>query len=150
MAHSFCKIYIHAIFSTKDRTRWLDDTVRARVHAYIASVARTEGCPFVVVGGAEDHVHILMDIGKNVKPVDLIAKIKTTSSSFVKTLGADYRNFYWQGGYGMFSVAPTRVADVSSYIERQMEHHRKQTFRDEFLAFLSRYEIEYDERYIWT
>jgi len=75
--------------------------------------------------------------------------IKQESSKFVKTLGEDYRRFYWQQGYGMFSVGPTRVDDVRKYIDGQVEHHRGQTFQEEFRAFLDRYEIEYDERYIW-
>ena len=149
MAHSFCKIYVHAIFSTKDRQRWLDDAIRPRVHAYLATLTRDAGCPFVVVGGPDDHVHLLADIGKKVQPVEMLGRIKQESSKFVKTLGRDYGGFYWQSGYGMFSVGPTRVEDVKAYIDGQVEHHRRQTFQDEFRAFLNRYGVEYDERYIW-
>ena len=149
MAHSFCKIYIHIIFSTKERQRWLDDTIRPRVHAYLATLARNAGCPFVATGGAEDHIHLLADMGKKVQPVELVGRIKQESSKFVKTLGTEYGGFYWQSGYGMFSVGPTRVEEVKAYIEGQKEHHRRQTFQDEFRAFLNRYGIEYDERYVW-
>lgn len=149
MAHSFCKVYIHIIFSTKERQRWLDDAIRSRVHAYIATLAREAGCPFVVVGGTDDHIHILVDMGKKVHPVEMIGKVKQESSKFVKTLGSEYQNFYWQAGYGMFSVGPTRVNDVKAYIDRQIAHHSRQTFQDEFRAFLNRYGIEYDEQYIW-
>ncbi len=149
MAHSFCKIYIHIIFSTKNRQRWLDETIRPRVHAYIATLARNAGCPFVVAGGPDDHIHILADMGKKVHPVEMIGRIKQESSKFIKTLGSEYRDFYWQSGYGMFSVGPTRVDDVKAYIDGQVDHHRRQTFQDEFRAFLDRYGIEYDEQYIW-
>ncbi len=149
MAHSFCKIYVHAVFSTKHRQRWLDEDIRRRVHAYLATLARDVGCPFVVVGGPDDHVHLLAEIGKKVQPVNMIGKIKQESSKFVKTLGAEYDQFYWQEGYGMFSVGPTRVEDVTAYINGQVEHHHKQTFQDEFRAFLNKYRIEYDEAYIW-
>jgi putative transposase len=149
MAHSFCKIYLHIIFSTKNRQRWLDETIRPRLHAYLATLARNAGCPFVIVGGPEDHIHILADIGKKVQPVAMVGHIKQESSKFVKTLGTDYRQFYWQQGYATFSVGPTRVDDVKKYIERQEEHHQRQTFQEEFKAFLDRYEIEYDEKYIW-
>ena len=83
MAHSFCKIYVHAIFSTKDRQRWLDDAIRPRVHAYLATLARDAGCSFVVVGGPDDHVHMLADIGKKVHPVAMIGKLKQAHLKFV-------------------------------------------------------------------
>jgi len=117
MAHSFSKVYIHIIFSTKERRLWLDDSIRARVHAYIATLARDAGCPFAAVGGPDDHIHILVDMGKKVHLIEMIGRIKQESSKFVKTLGAEY--------------------------------HRRQTFQDEFRAFLNRYGIEYDEQYVW-
>lgn len=149
MPQSFCQIYIHAIFSTKERGRWLDDAIRPRTHAYLATVARDCGCPYVIVGGPDDHVHMLADIGKKALPVTLIGKVKQESSKFIKTLGTQYAGFYWQNGYGMFSVGPTRVEDVKAYIEDQVEHHHRQTFQEELRAFLDEYKIPYDERYIW-
>ena len=149
MPQSFCQIYIHAIFSTKARNRWLDDEIRPRVHAYPATLARRCGCPYVTVGDPDDHVHVLAGIGKETLPVELIGKVKQESSKFVKTLGNQYTGFYWQSGYGMFSVGPTHIDDVKAYIGRQIEHHRTQTFQEEFIAFLDRYGIPYDERYVW-
>ncbi|MBT3380152.1 MAG: IS200/IS605 family transposase [Lentisphaerae bacterium] len=149
MPQSFCQIHVHIIFSTKGRQRWLDDAIRPRVHAYLATLTRNCGCPCVVVGGPDDHVHMLVDIGKKVLPVDLIGKVKQESSKFIKTLGAEYGPFYWQSGYGMFSVGPARVEALKVYVEGQVEHHRTQTFQEEFRAFLERYRIPYDERYVW-
>jgi REP element-mobilizing transposase RayT len=149
MPQSFSQIYIHIIFSTKGRCRFLDDAIRSRVHAYLATMIRNLGCPHVVVGGPDDHVHILADIGKKVLPVELVGKVKQESSKFIKTLDNKYAKFYWQNGYGMFSVGPTHVEDVEKYVERQVEHHHKQTFQEEFLAFLDRYKIPYDKRYVW-
>jgi len=149
MTQSFCEIYVHAIFSTKQRQAWLDETIRSRVHAYLATLARDCGCPYVVVGGTADHVHLLANIGKQTGPVEWIGKSKQESSKFVKTLGPAYETFYWQTGYGMFSVAPGRVSAVRAYVEGQVAHHRKQTFQEEFRAFLKRYDIAYDERYVW-
>lgn len=149
MPQSFCQIYIHAVFSTKQRKRWLDDAIRPRVHAYLATLTRNCGCPYVVVGGTDNHVHMLADIGKKVLPVDLIGKVKQESSKFIKTLGMEYGGFYWQSGYGMFSVGPTRVQNVKAYIEGQIAHHHKQSFQEELREFLGRYNIPYDERYVW-
>ena len=149
MPQSFFQMYGHLIFSTKNRCRWLDDSVRARTHAYIASVARNMGCSYVHVGGPDDHVHALLEIGKTTKPVDLAAEIKKENSKFVKTIGSEFRDFYWQNGYGLFSVGPLRVSDVAAYIDGQMEHHRQITFKEEYLTFLKRYNQPYDEQYLW-
>ncbi len=149
MPQSICHIYVHAIFSTKDRQRWIDTTIRLRVHAYLATSARNCGCPYVVVGGPDDHVHLLADIGKEALPAQIIGKMKKESSKYIRTLGNDYAGFFWQNGYAMFSVGPIHVDDVKAYIEDQVEHHRKQTFQEELRAFLTRYKIAYDERYVW-
>jgi len=149
MPQSISRVYVHLIFSTKHRQRWLDDSVRPKVHAYLAVVARDMGCPYVVVGGVEDHVHMLMDIGKQALPINIVAKVKKASSKYIKTFGNEYSNFYWQAGYGMFSVGPTHLKDVRQYVENQVEHHKRVTFNDEFRTFLNRYEIDFDERYVW-
>ena len=101
------------------------------------------------VGGSADHIHVLVDIGKQVAPIELIGKLKESSSRFIKSLDTQYEHFYWQGGYGAFSVGPTRVSDLEAYIDNQVEHHKRLSFKDEFKAFLDKYEIDYDERYVW-
>jgi len=150
MAQSFCQIYVHAIFSTKNREPLLNDNIRERVQAYLSTITRDMDCPYVVVGGTEDHAHILMDVGKKHTPIDILAKVKKESSKFVKELGNEYSSFYWQSGYGMFSVSPANVNIVEEYILNQIEHHKKQTFKDEFRAFLKKYNIKYDEKYLWN
>ena len=149
MAQSFCQLYGHLIFSTKHRRPWLDAPMRPRVHAYLATLVRDMGCLCQEVGGTEDHIHILLALGKDVAPKTIPEKIKMESSKFVKTLGDEYRDFYWQGGYGMFSVGPTRIRDVKKYIQTQEEHHKKMTFQEEFVKFLKAYGIPYDEKYLW-
>ncbi len=124
-------------------------TRSARVHGYLATVVRDLDSPFVVVGGVADHVHILFDMGKMHAPVEFVEQVKRESSKFVKTLGAKYKEFYWQRGYGMFSVSPTHCTEVEGYVRHQEEHHRKKSFQDEFREFLRRYGIDYDERYVW-
>ena len=143
------KLYAHLIFSTKNRSPFLDSGIRGRVHAYLATVFRDMGAPFVVVGGVDDHVHILFDMGKMHPPARFVEQSKRESSKFVKTLGVQYKKFYWQRGNGMFSVGPTRRAEVEKYVRNQEEHHRTITFQEEFLMFLKRYEVTYDEAYVW-
>ena len=112
MPQSFTKLFAHLVFSTKRRKPFLDDNVRPRVHGYLATVVRSLDSPYVVVGGVADHVHILFDLGKLHAPVEFVERVKRESSKFVKTLGQDYKDFYWQRGYGMFSVSPTHLASL--------------------------------------
>jgi REP element-mobilizing transposase RayT len=149
MPSSFTKLYAHLIFSTKNREPFLNDSIRPRVHGYLATTVRNLDSPYVVVGGVEDHVHLLFDIGKMHAPVEFVEQLKRESSKFVKTLSAEYADFYWQRGYGMFSISPTHVDRVEQYVRRQQEHHQKQSFQDEFRDFLKRYEIDFDEQYLW-
>jgi putative transposase len=105
--------------------------------------------PWVVVGGVDDHVHILFDMGKKHTPIEFVEQTKRESSKFVKTLGASFSDFYWQRGYGMFSVGPAHRQEAEDYVRHQAQHHRAKTLQEEFRAFLERYEVEYDERYVW-
>jgi REP element-mobilizing transposase RayT len=149
MPQSHTQLYAHLIFSTKERQPILDVEIRPRVHAYLASLVRDLGSPFVVVGGVADHVHVLFDMGKLHAPVEFVAKVKKESSKFAKTLGQRYGKFYWQRGYGMFSVSPTHRDSVADYVRNQEEHHRSKSFQEEYREFLKRYEIDFDERYMW-
>jgi len=149
MPQSLTKLYAHLIFSTKNRQPWLVDEIRPRVHGYMATVIRDMQSPWVIVGGVADHVHILFDMGKSHAPVAFVERVKRESSKFVKTLGEQYAEFYWQRGYGMFSVGPSHRDEAESYVRNQEEHHRTKAFQDEFRSFLVRYGVEFDERYVW-
>ena len=116
MPQSLTRLYAHVVFSTKNRTPFLDEAIRARIHGYLATVIRDLDSPWVVVGGAADHVHVLFDMGKMVAPVKFVEQVKRESSKFVKTLGAQYVEFYWQRGYGMFSVSPKDRDGAESYV----------------------------------
>jgi hypothetical protein len=102
-----------------------------------------------VVGGVADHVHILFDMGKMHAPVEFVEVAKRESSKFIKTLGSEYQNFYWQRGYAMFSVGPGSRDEAENYVSIQEEHHRVKSFQDELRSFLAKYGVPYDERYIW-
>jgi REP-associated tyrosine transposase len=149
MPQSLTKLYAHLIFSTKNREPFLDDKIRPRVHGYLATIVRSLDSPWVVVGDIADHVHILFDMGKMHAPVAFVEQTKRESSKFVKSLGSRYKNFYWQRGYGMFSVGPANREEAEEYVRNQEEHHRTKTFQEEFRAFLQRYGISYDEQYLW-
>jgi REP element-mobilizing transposase RayT len=149
MPQSLTRLYAHLIFSTRNREPFLAEAIRPRVHGYLATIIRDLDSPWVVVGGVADHVRILFDMGKMVAPVKFVEQVKRESSKFVKTLGAQYAKFYWQRGYGMFSVSPRDRDEAEQYVRNQEEHHRQRTFQDEYRAMLTRYGIEFDEQYVW-
>jgi REP element-mobilizing transposase RayT len=149
MPQSLSQLYVHLIFSTKDRFPFLKEDIRGRVHGYLATTLRDMGSPFVVVGGVADHVHCLFDMGRIHAAKDFVEQVKRESSKFVKSLRPNLDKFYWQRGYGIFSVSPTHRQSVIDYVENQEVHHRQMTFQDEYRDFLTRYGIEFDERYVW-
>ena len=149
MPQSLTQLYAHLIFSTKNREPFLTPSVRPRVHGYLASLMRDYDSPYVVVGGVTDHVHILFDQGKMRAPVAFVEHVKKESSKWIKTQGDECKQFYWQRGYGMFSVSPTHRESVEAYVRDQEDHHQAPSFQEEYREFLERYGIDYDERYVW-
>ncbi|MCP4407437.1 MAG: IS200/IS605 family transposase [Gammaproteobacteria bacterium] len=150
MPQSLTRIWLHIIFSTKNREPLLTDKeVRKQVHAYLAGICKQMSSSALIIGGIADHVHILCNQSKNVALKDLIQKVKQGSSKWVKRQWPSLNYFYWQQGYGAFSVCPPHVDKVRDYIANQEEHHRKVGFQDEFRSFLERYQVPYDERYVW-
>lgn len=127
----------------------IDAAIEPELHAYLGGVCNEMDSIPVKVGGYIDHVHILCLLSKKVALMDLLEEIKKRSSKWIKTKGELYRDFYWQRGYGAFSVNPYELDVVIKYIENQHEHHRQRTFQDEFRGFLKKYNVEYDERYVW-
>ncbi len=149
MGQSLVKNYIHIVFSTKHREPLIDSSIEAELHSYLGGMCNQLDCRVIKVGGYTDHVHILCMLSKKIALITLMEKLKSYSSKWAKTKGVRYENFYWQDGYGAFSVNPTEVDAVIKYISEQHEHHRKKTFQEEYRAFLKKYQVEYDERYVW-
>ncbi|HNW89644.1 MAG TPA: IS200/IS605 family transposase [Bacteroidales bacterium] len=149
MPQSLVRNYLHIIFSTKLRRHLIDKNISSELHSYLGGICKNLECNPVMIGGHHDHVHILCTLSQKIALMTLLEKIKSNSSKWIKTKGKSYKDFYWQSGYGAFSVNPSEVDVVIRYIENQEEHHRKKTFQEEYIAFLKKYDIEYDERYIW-
>jgi len=149
MPQSLSRVIVHIIFSTKDREPWLGSDVGPRMHAYLATVCRDLGAELVRVGGVADHVHIVTTLPRTVSQAQLIEQIKKVSSKWIKTLDARYRSFFWQRGYGAFSVSPSQLEAVLEYVDTQQEHHRTRTFQEEYRELLRRHGVDFDERYVW-
>jgi putative transposase len=150
MAQSLAQVYLHLVFSTKNRARLLRNrTILQNAHAYLAGTCNNLDCPALIVGGIEDHVHILCRLGKTVSVSILIRELKRESSKWAKEQSPQLADFYWQLGYGAFSISPGHVDALIGYISNQAEHHKTETFQDEFRRLLKKYKVEYDERYVW-
>jgi putative transposase len=148
MSQSLSRLLVHSIFSTKDRQPFLrSEEIRNEIYAYIAGTLENLQCPSILIGGVEDHIHILSSLSKNLALSELIGRIKGASSKRLKEKGI--HGFSWQNGYGAFSVSESNVAAVTSYIANQAEHHRKFSFQDELRQLLKRHHTTFDERYIW-
>ena len=149
MPQSLSLVIVHLIWSTKDRFPCLGASVRPSLHAYLATVARNAGCECYRVGGVADHVHLAVRLSRTVSIAALVEELKTSSSKWLKTQQVELSGFAWQRGYGSFSVGPGDLDAVIAYIDAQEEHHRTRTFQEEYRAFLKKYGIEFDERYVW-
>jgi len=150
MPQSLAKILVHAVFSTKDRRPFLrDKNLREELYRYIGGILNRLDCQPVIVGGVEDHVHLLGALARTLAAAEMGKEVKRGSSLWLKTKAQDLHDFAWQSGYGIFSIGFSQVRTVRDYIAGQEEHHRKVTFQDEFRELLRRYELEFDERYVW-
>ena len=149
MPQSLSKVYVHITFSTKNRQNLIDDSIKVSLYEYIGGICKGLECNPVKVGGHKNHIHVLCILSRKVAQMKLLEEIKKRSSKWVKTKGKSYSNFYWQDGYGIFSINPTETDKVIDYIQEQDKHHKHMSFQDEFRAFLKKYNVKYDERYVW-
>ena len=149
MPQSLSRILVHLIFSTKNRVAVLTPDIQKELYPYLVVVLRENNCPALKVGGFIDHMHLFFGLSRTLSIAQVVETVKTSSSKWMKTKGAQFSQFHWQGGYGSFSVSQSEAETVIRYIENQEEHHRKMTFQEEFRKFLERYQVLYDERYVW-
>ena len=150
MSQSLAKVYLHLVFSTKNRSPFLDDrSIRLELHRYLGGICRNLESPPLCVGGVKDHVHVLVQFGRSLSISECVKEIKKDSSKWIKTKSPTLNDFHWQNGYGAFSVSPSHVEALRSYIENQEEHHKAETFQEELRRLFRKYGIEWDERYVW-
>jgi REP element-mobilizing transposase RayT len=149
MAQSLSNVLLHIVFSTKNRQPWIDVDIEEELFKYIAGTCHNLGCPSHKIGGADDHIHIACSLARTMAISKLLEEIKTSSSKWMKTKGDEYAEFAWQNGYGAFSIGQSQLSDLKRYISNQREHHRSLSFQDEYRQILAKYDVEYDERYVW-
>lgn len=144
------QLLYHIIFSTKHRRPLLnDDNCREQVWAYMAGIVSNLGGYALKIGGYHDHAHLLVRIPAKLAVSDFVGTVKANTSKHINQQATRAIKFHWQDGYGAFTVSPSNKDQVAAYIENQMEHHRKLTFKEEFLQILKKHEIEFDPKYVW-
>ena len=149
MPQSLAKVYLHVIFSTKNREPALHDSWRDELFRVLGGTANNLGCQSLIVGGMPDHIHMLFQLARTITIADALGKIKSPSSLWVNQTHPEPLPFHWQSGYAAFSVSQSNIEAVRTYIQNQARHHAKHSFQDEMRDWLRRYEIEWDERYVW-
>lgn len=150
MAQSLAKILLHMVFSTKERRPFLkDQALREELHRYLGGILANLECQSLIIGGVEDHVHLLFAHSRTATVAQVVKELKRGSTVWLKTKSPALAEFAWQNGYGVFSIGQSQVENVRAYIAGQEEHHRKISFQEEFRRLLQRYEIAFDERYVW-
>jgi REP element-mobilizing transposase RayT len=149
MANTYTSLHYHVVFSTKNRVGYIKPDIEQRVWAYIGGVARKHKMIALQVGGFDDRIHALVLAPPRLSPSQIAQYLKGDSSKWIHETFPELHDFAWQEGYGAFSVSQSNLESVISYIQKQREHHQKKTFQEEYLEFLQKHGIEYDERYLW-
>jgi putative transposase len=146
MPHSLVRLHTHLVFGTKNRTPWINDSVRDALHGYMANVLTNLGCTPILINSVEDHVHVLFDLARMVSIGQCVEDLKKSSSKWLKTAGPELSVFSWQSGYAAFSVSQSQVELVHQYIANQREHHQRKSFQDEYRQILEKHGVIFDEK----
>ena len=149
MANTYHQIYLQTVFAVKYRKAMISKTWGSRLYGVIGNLINEGNCKTLIVNGVEDHVHCLIGLKPVVSVSELMKTVKAKSSKYLNDHSLTTSRFEWQEGYGVFSYNQSQIDKVYKYIQNQEAHHKKQTFRDEYLEFLKKFKIEYDEKYIF-
>ena len=149
MANTYCKIYLHVVFSVRGRRNLIHKSWKDELHKYITGIVNGKEQKVYAIGGMEDHIHILLSIKPTIAVSDLIRDIKANSSKWINERGFAIGQFQWQEGFGAFSQAHAQLDSVIAYINNQEQHHKRKTFKEEYLEFLQNFNVDYDEKYLF-
>ena len=149
MPQSLVRMLVHIVFSTKNRADLIVPEIENSLFGYLHGIIENNNSKLIIANGTTDHIHLLISLGKIIAVSELVGDIKRGSSSWMKKQDAKFSQFYWQEGYGAFSVGQTEDEAVIEYIKNQKKHHQTKDYKTEFRGFLKKYSIEYDEKYVW-
>lgn len=150
MPNTYTQIHIQFVFAVKYRNAVIAKDWKDELYKYITGIIQNHGHKVLAINGVEDHIHILVGFRPSQSIADLMKEVKTNSSKWINEKRFVKGRFRWQGGYGGFSYSKSHVNNVIDYIKNQEEHHRKTSFKEEYLDFLKKFEVEYDEQYIFN
>jgi putative transposase len=149
MANTYHQIYLQTVFAVKYRNAVINKAWKEILFGVIGNLINETNCKTIIVNGVEDHVHCFLGLKPVVSVSELMQTVKAKSSKYINDNKLTKERFEWQGGYGVFSYSQSAVDSVYKYIQNQEAHHKKQTFRNEYLEFLKKFKVEYDEQYIF-
>lgn len=149
MANTYTCQHYHIIFSTKLRERWITPDIEQRIRSYLGGIAAENKMTPLKIGGVEDHVHLVLGIHPTVAISQALKLLKTGSSGWIHNAFPGMKGFGWQDGYASFAVSKSLLPEVIAYVENQKDHHKTRTFQEEYLAFLRKHDIDFDERYVF-
>jgi REP element-mobilizing transposase RayT len=149
MANTYTSLHYHVVFSTKNRERWIQERFEQRIWAYLGGIARENNMNPLLIGGVEDHVHLLLGLPPVLALSNAIKLIKGGSSKWIKETFPDLTRFSWQDSYAAFTASKSHLPELINYIRNQRPHHHRKSFAEEYRALLDRHEIQYDERYVF-
>ena len=149
MANTYHQIYLQTVFAVKYRNAVIDKSWKEQLYGVIGNLINETKCKTIIVNGIEDHVHCFLGLKPVVSVSDLMQTVKAKSSKYINDHKLTKERFEWQGGYGVFSYSQSAVESVFKYIQNQEAHHKKQTFKDEYLEFLKQFKVEFDEQYVF-
>ena len=147
MSHTYVSDLVHCVFSTKGRRNLIPAEIQQELWAFVGGVARKNGFKALIVGGTQNHVHLLLSLPASMPLAKAMRLVKGASSHWMNEKHT--QGFTWQEGYGAFTVGISQKNDTIAYIQSQAEHHRKRSFEEEFVAFLKKHNVDYDPRYVW-
>ena len=150
MANTYTQIYIHVVFAVQERSSLIKPEWKEELFKYIAGILKNQGIKLIAIGGVEDHIHILFGMNPKIALSDLVRDIKANSSKFINERGFVKGKFYWQEGFGAFSYSRSQIDVVAKYVLNQEKHHANKSFKAEYVDLLDRFDVEYDERYLFN
>lgn len=149
MADTFSQIYIQLIFAVQNREALIENVWEEELHKYITGIVQNKDQKMIAINGMPDHIHIFIGLKPSCCLSDLIREIKKSSDTFINENKFSKKHFNWQEGFGAFSYSHSQIDAVYKYVMNQKEHHKKQTFKEEYVEFLKKFEVEYDEKYLF-
>ncbi|MFH7011714.1 IS200/IS605 family transposase [Flavobacterium sp. FlaQc-52] len=149
MANTYHQIYIQVVFAVKYRRAVIEEEWRPKLFSVIGNLINESGCKTIIINGVEDHIHCFFGLNPTISISELMKVVKAKSSKYINDHKLTKSRFEWQRGYGAFSYSQSQIDSVYKYVQNQKEHHKKQTFNKEYLAYLNKFKIQYDEKYIF-